>query len=180
MNHGKKHIPDRVISVFDPDARPIQKGKLRKPTEFGYKVEITENEDRVVTDFKVHIGNPSDDSLLIDTVKRHIDATGVIPDGVAADRGYSSKANEDDLKELGVKRVSIPKRGKKSATRIQEEKQSSFRKLQRFRAGGEGTISVLKRAYDLNRSLSRGHRATSTWVGFGIFAYNLKRIVALK
>ena len=180
VSHGKKHISDRVVSVHDPDARPIQKGKLRKPTEFGYKVEITENEDRIVTDFKVHVGNPSDESLLIDAVKRHIEATGVIPEGLAADRGYSSKANEDALKELGVKRVSIPKRGKKSAARIYEEKQRWFRELQRYRAGGEGTISVLKRSYGLNRSLSRGHRGTSAWVGFGILAYNLKRITALK
>jgi transposase, IS5 family len=29
-------ISDRIVSVFDPDARPIRKGKLGKPNEFGY------------------------------------------------------------------------------------------------------------------------------------------------
>ncbi|CAA7600888.1 Transposase InsH, N-terminal [Acididesulfobacillus acetoxydans] len=79
VNSGKTHIPQRVISLYDPDARPIQKGKLKSPTEFGYKTEITENEDRLVTDYKIHIGNPSDESLLLGTVRRHIENTGRIP-----------------------------------------------------------------------------------------------------
>jgi len=29
------NIPDRIVSIFDPEARPIKKGKLRVPTEFG-------------------------------------------------------------------------------------------------------------------------------------------------
>jgi IS5 family transposase len=39
-------IPDRLVSMFDPDARPIRKGKLGKPNEFGYVTqlaEVTEN-----------------------------------------------------------------------------------------------------------------------------------------
>ncbi len=29
-------IPDRLVSVFDPEARPIRRGKLSAKTEFGY------------------------------------------------------------------------------------------------------------------------------------------------
>ena len=32
---GEK-IADRLVSLFDPEARPIRKGKRSKPTEFGY------------------------------------------------------------------------------------------------------------------------------------------------
>jgi transposase, IS5 family len=35
-------ITDRVVSIADPDARPIRKGKLGKPTEFGYVAQICE------------------------------------------------------------------------------------------------------------------------------------------
>jgi IS5 family transposase len=35
-------IPDRLASMFDPDARPIRKGKLGKPNEFGYAVQVCE------------------------------------------------------------------------------------------------------------------------------------------
>ena len=35
-------ISDRLISLADPDARPIRKGKLGKPNEFGYVAQIAE------------------------------------------------------------------------------------------------------------------------------------------
>ena len=35
-------IPDRLVSIADPDARPIRKGKLGKPNEFGYVSQICE------------------------------------------------------------------------------------------------------------------------------------------
>ena len=38
---GKK-ITDRLVSMTDPDARPIRKGKLRAPTEFGTVIQVTE------------------------------------------------------------------------------------------------------------------------------------------
>jgi transposase, IS5 family len=41
-----KPIKDRIISLFDSDARPIRRGKLGKPNEFGFVsqlAEVTEN-----------------------------------------------------------------------------------------------------------------------------------------
>ncbi len=35
-------ITDRIVSLADPDARPIRKGKLGKPNEFGYVTQICE------------------------------------------------------------------------------------------------------------------------------------------
>jgi len=180
VNRGETHIPNRVVSLHDPDARPIQKGKLGVKTEFGFKLEITENEARMVTDYKVHKGNPNDETLLEDAIKRHIKLTGTVPHSVATDRGFTSRDNEKALTSLGVKRVSIPKRGKKSQERAELEKNRWFKNLQRWRAGGEGTISVLKRKYGLDKSLSRGHQGVSTWVGFGILTYNLRRVATIK
>jgi hypothetical protein len=34
-------VGDRLVSISDPDARPIRKGKLRQPTEFGYVMQLT-------------------------------------------------------------------------------------------------------------------------------------------
>ncbi len=58
-------IKDRLISLWDPDARPIRKGKLGKPNEFGYVdqlCEITANTQRGARGFilppKSQIGNP--------------------------------------------------------------------------------------------------------------------------
>ena len=44
---------------------------------------------------------------------------------------------------------------------------------QRFRAGIEGTISVLKRAYRLARSPFRGFKSFAASIGMSIFCHNL-------
>ena len=92
---------------------------------------------------------------------------------MVGDRGLYSQANEDQLKNSGVKRVSIPKRGKVGEERRRYQKQSWFKRLQRFRAGIEARISLLKRKFGLKRSHLRGSPGVNTWVGQGIFTHNL-------
>lgn len=84
---------------------------------------------------------------------------------MTTDRGFYSTANVARLKEDGVKQVSIPVRGKVGRERRLEQKQSWFRRLQRFRAGPEGRTSLLKRVFGLDRSLMRGNQGTAIWVG---------------
>ena len=64
VNKGNFNLKDRIVSVFDPGARPIKKGKIKNPTEFGRKVLIAESEEGVITHYDVYEGNPSDESLL--------------------------------------------------------------------------------------------------------------------
>lgn len=42
---AKPDSATRLISLHDPDARPIVKGRLGKPIEFGYKAQIVDNVD---------------------------------------------------------------------------------------------------------------------------------------
>lgn len=172
---GNRRIPDRIVSFFDPEARPIKKGKLSKTAEFGYKVRIDETESGFVTGYELYEGNPSDDELLIPAVEQHEKQFGSVPNAVATDRGFGSKKNELKLEGLGVARISPPFRGKKSKKRAELEKQPWYQDLQRYRAAGEAKISLLKRKYGLNRSRYRGRSGSKTWVGLGIWVHNLKR-----
>lgn len=176
---GETTIPDRMVSLFDPEARCIRRGVPGKPVEFGYKVRLDEVEGGIVSGYAVHTGNPSDTTQAIPAVEKHIETFGKAPREVATDRGFQSTANEKALEELGVKRVSMPVRGKRSAKRTQHEHQRWFRELQRWRAPAEATISLLTRCYGMRRSLARGHDRTTTWVGLSILGNNLKRIPEL-
>jgi len=171
---GNRHIKDRLVSIHDPDARPICKGKAGKPTEFGRKVLLHSNEQHLITGYKVLEGNPSDDSLFVTAVEQYKANTGHTPKEAAADRGVSSADNEELAPTLGIERVSLPKRGKKSQARMAFEEQHWFRRLQRMRAGQEAEISVLKRRFDLAKSRSRGNSGTNSWVGWSVLAYNLR------
>lgn len=170
---------NRVLSYVDPQARPIKKGKRGKSTEFGHKLQVCESEEGLVTDYEIYTGNPSDKTLLDDVISRHKELTGKVPREFAADRGYYSSANEQELSNQGVKHVSIPRPDKKSAKREVVESNNKFKRLQKFRAGVEGRISCLKRKFCLRRSMLRGSKGTSTWCGLGIFAHNLRKAAQL-
>ena len=66
----------RVVSLHDVDARPIRKGRLGKPVEFGYKAQIVDNADGIVLDHNVEIGNPADAPQLVPAIARFSSTTG--------------------------------------------------------------------------------------------------------
>jgi IS5 family transposase len=101
----------RLVSLHDPDARPIVKGRLGKPVEFGYKAQASDNADGVVLDYLVEVGNPADAPLLVPAVERIIQQTGRVPGAVTADRGYGEAAVDEQLHALGVEQVAIPRKG---------------------------------------------------------------------
>jgi hypothetical protein len=170
---GNRHLPRRLVSLFDVDARPIKRGKSRTDTEFGRKVLLGETDHGIITTYDVLEENPSDTALLKPAVRGHRRLFRKRLKAVASDRGFYSQANEDWLKDSGVKQVSIPKKGKVREERRNYQKQSWFKRLQRFRAGIEARISLLKRKFGLKRSLMRGSPGVKIWVGQGIFAHNL-------
>ena len=67
------------MSLHDPDARPIRKGRLGKPVEFGYKAQVVDNEDGVVIDHNVEVGNPPDAPMLVPAVERVTHRAGRVP-----------------------------------------------------------------------------------------------------
>jgi transposase, IS5 family len=170
---GNRHLPRRLVSLFDIDARPIKRGKSRADTEFGRKVLLGETDHGIITTYDVLKENPSDTALLKNAVRGHRRLFRKRLKAVAGDRGFYSQSNEDWLKDSGVKQVSIPKRGKVKEERRRYQKQFWFKRLQRFRAGIEARISLLKRKFGLKRSRMRGNPGVNIWVGQGIFAHNL-------
>ena len=170
---GDTHVPDKVLSVFEPHTEAIRKGKIVKPTEFGKLVTIQEAEHQIVTAFEVHRERPADVSLWTPALDRHRHIFGRAPHLATGDKGFSSAANEEAAADRGVRRVVLPARGRKSAARRAHERQRWFRRGQRWRTGCEGRISVLKRRHGLRRCRYHDHDGIHRWVGLGVIADNL-------
>ena len=170
---GNRHLPRRLVSLFDVDARPIRRGKSQADTEFGRKVFLGETDHGIISTYQVVEDNPSDVTLLKPMVKGHKRLFRKRLKAVTGDRGFYSQANENWLKSEGVKQTSIPKRGRISGDRKRHQHQPWFKRLQRFRAGIEARISLLKRKFGLKRSRLRGSPGFNIWVGQGIFTHNL-------
>jgi transposase, IS5 family len=170
---GDVHVPDKVLSVFEPHTEAIRKGKMVKPTEFGNLVTIQEAEHQIISAYDVHERRPADVTLWTAALDRHQTMFGRAPDLAVADRGFSSASNEQAATDRGVRRVVLPWRGPKSPMRRAYERQRWFRRGQCWRVGSEGRISVLKRRHGLTRCRYHGLDGMKRWVGLGVIANNL-------
>jgi IS5 family transposase len=175
-------VPDgatRLARLHDPDARPIRKGRIDRPVEFGFKAQVADNDDGIILDYSIEYGAAPDGPQLASAIERIRRRARRMPRAVAADRGYGQPAYERDLHELGVRTVAIPRQGKITAARHQTEHHPRFRKLVRWRIGCEGRISYLKRSYGWNRTQLDGRQGAAISCGHGVFAHNLLKISAL-
>ena len=171
---GEKVPPaEKLVSIFESHTDIIRRGKPTKDTEFGHKVWLGEVEGGFIAQYEVLDGNPADEAQWQPTLENHVQLFGRPPRQVSADRGVHSTANEVFATKLGVKRVVLPKPGRKSETRRQHERQRWFWRGRRFHAGVEGRISVIKRKHGLDRCRNHGQDGFERWVGWGVIANNL-------
>jgi transposase, IS5 family len=169
----------RLVSLHDASARPIRKGRIDRPVEFGYKAQVTDNDDGVILDYSVEYGAAPDGPQLAPAIQRIRQRTGRTPGAVTADRGYGQPAFDRDLRALGVRTVAIPRQGKISPARKTIEHNRRFRALVKWRTGSEGRISYLKHTYGWDRTRLDGRHGAAIWCGHGVFAHNLVKITAL-
>ena len=169
----------RLVSLHDPDARPIRKGRIDKPIEFGYKAQVLDNDDGIILDYAVECGAVPDGPQLLPAITRVTRRTGRVPRTVTADRGYGQAAVERDLHAAGVRTVAIPCQATTSAARKAVEHGRGFRKLVKWRTGCEGRISYLKRGYGWDRTRLDGRQGAAIWCGHGVLTHNLVKIAAL-
>jgi IS5 family transposase len=167
---------EKLVSIFEPHTAIIRRGKLDRETEFGRKVWIDEVDGGIVSGYRILEGNPVDASQAVPSLSEHRRRFGRPPDLFAGDRGVYSPEAERTAREMGVRRVALPKPGRKSPERQRHERQGWFRRAQRFRAGSEGRISVLKRHGYLGRCRDRGEAGFGRWVGWGVLTANLTTI----
>ncbi|HEY6550625.1 MAG TPA: hypothetical protein VIY71_05430 [Solirubrobacterales bacterium] len=95
---GEK-ISDRIVSIADPDARPIRKGKAGKPNEFGYVAqicEVTQNTKPGTRGFVLPapsgVGNLSENTLLPETAAE-LASLELAPRAVVAPKSSSPRSN---------------------------------------------------------------------------------------
>ncbi len=176
------HTPDgttRRVSLHDSDARPIAKGRLGRPVEFGHKAQVVDNDDGIVLDHSVEQGNPADAPQLAPAVQRVKKRTGRAPRTVTADRGYGEAKVDQQLTDLGVNNVVIPRKGKPSQARRAQEHRKAFRRHIKWRTGSEGRVSCLKRGYGWDRTRIDTTEGARIWTGHGVLTHNLVKISAL-
>lgn len=168
---GEK-ISDRLVSLFDANARPIRRGKLARPNEFGYVVQLAEvtahtkpGARGLILPPKLRAGSVHENTLLSDTVDELV-RLGLTPKEAAFDAGFGTVVTPETMARTGTD-VFIA--GAKTASGSRRR----HRRLGRYRVGCEGRISHLKREYGADRTRLKGGPGAQTRANWAVFSYDL-------
>jgi IS5 family transposase len=179
MRFAGHKITDRLVSLFDPDARPVRRGKLAKPNEFGYVVQLTEvcaNTRRgargLLLPPKLEAGSTHENALLPATAAE-LQTLRITVREAAVDAGFLRARTQQALAGTGDPEVFIAGDPDNAGSR------RTRRRRARFRVGCEARISHLKRNYGAGRSRLKGTQGARIWESWSVLAYDLDTVARL-
>jgi IS5 family transposase len=161
---------EKIVSFFEDHTDIIVKG--RRETEYGHKVFLSGGASTMILGCLTLRGNPADSDQYQPLLSQHKDWHGRMPRQATADGGFASKDNLAFAKSNGIKDAVF---AKKRGLSILDMAKSNwvYKKLRNFRAGIEAGISVLKRAFGLDRCTWSGWEGFKRYVWSSIVSYNL-------
>ena len=157
---------ERIFSIFEPHTELIKRGRRHKPVEFGHTILLCQSPEKFITDYEVYENRMADCELTETVLDRHENLFGEPPDVLAGDKGFCPDAETYRQLEERVGTLAIPRR-------MRDLADASMSAWQSFRAGIEGTISGLKRAFRLVRCYFRTFKSFQASIGLGVFCHNL-------
>ena len=177
IHKEKVHSSEKLVSLFEPHTDIIVKGF--RDVQYGHKINLSSERGGFITYLSIEEGNPSDKDLFLPVLGYHQSTLKALPNSVVADGGYASQANVTEGRGKGIKRVVFNKRVGLT-NQAMGVKQKTFDRLRHFRAGIEGNISELKRAFGANKATWKGHDGFKAFVWSAVISYNLTRLARLQ
>ena len=164
---------EKIVSIFEEHTDIIVKGF--RDIQYGHKVNLSTEDNGFITYFSIEEGNPKDTDLFLPVLIDHKNNYNRLPKSVVCDGGYASKKNVSDGRSMGLKHAVFHKRVGISYQEM-GVKIKTFKKLRDFRAGVEGNISELKRAFGAGKAKWKGHDGFKAFVWSSVLCYNLVRM----
>ena len=171
----KKSVPssEKIVSIFEDHTDIIVKGF--RDVQYGHKINLSTENSGFITYFSIEDGNPADKDLFLPVLNTHQEKYDRLPTSVVCDGGYASKKNVSEGRSLGLKHAVFHKRVGISYQEM-GVKIKTFKKLRNFRAGVEGNISELKRAFGAGKAQWKGLDGFKAFVWSSVVCYNLVRM----
>ncbi len=170
---------EKIYSLFEEHTELLIRGKAGKPIEFGHKILLAQTGEKFIHHYQVFPKRQEDQNLLEPTLKAHTKLFGFDPEVLATDKGFYKSMEQIVSLEEKITTVSICKKGRRNLQEYERESSEAFKDGQRFRAGCEGSISVLKRAFNLGKCLFKGFKNYAASVGCAVFCHNLVLLTRL-
>lgn len=173
MYQNKTHkIANRIVSISQPWLRPIVRGKIKAPVEFGAKLDISISNGFVRLE-KQSFDAYNESETLPEIIERYKIRIGSYPECVLADKIYRNRNNLNYCKERGI-RLSGPALGRPPKDAVVNKKQAYKDNCDRVEV--ERAFSLAKGKYGLGLIRARLKETTQSAIALSILALNLGRI----
>lgn len=166
-------VADRIVSIHQPWLRPIVRGKIKAPVEFGAKLDVSIDEEGYGRLEKISYDAYNESGCLMEAVERYKARTGHYPERVLADQIYRTRENRAYCKKNGI-RLSGPKLGRPSPEKKTNKKQEYQDNTDRIEV--ERFFSRSKRCYGMGCIVTKLEETQLTSIALSVFVSNLFRI----
>ena len=174
---------NRIVSISQPYVRPIVRGKLNKPVEFGAKLSVSLNREGLACVDHIRWDAFHEGQDLKSQVAAYRNRYGVYPEAVLADTIYGTRENRKYLKEKGIRFAGKPLgRPKKVTPENQEEMKrlkAQRREEYRQRIPIEGKFGQGKNGYRLNYIRAKRADTSSAWINSIFLVMNLQILLRI-
>jgi len=172
FDHRTHSVENRIVSLSQPYLRPIVRGKIKAPVEFGAKLDIS------VCDGFTRLEKQSfeaynESTTLKDVIERYRKRTGRYPERVLADKIYRNRDNLAFCKERGI-RLSGPALGRPKKNEKPDRKQDYRDICERVEV--ERKFSLAKLKCGLGKIYTRLAETSESVIALSILMVNLKKI----
>ncbi|MBE0472286.1 MAG: IS5 family transposase [Methyloprofundus sp.] len=166
-------VENRIVSISQPYIRPIVRGKITKPVEFGAKFDLSLDEKGYGRIEKISFDPYNESTCLKQAVENYKERTGHYPERVLVDQIYRTRDNRNYCKLKGI-RISGPKLGRPS-------KDNEYDKVLEYkdnvdRIEVERRFSLSKRCYGMDLIKTKLEETTMTTIALSVFVTNLFKI----
>ena len=168
---------DRIVSISQPHVRPIIRGKLNQSVEFGAKLNVSLNADKIACVDECRWDAFHEAQDLKSQVESYKTRHGYYPEKVLADPLYGTRENRAYLKEKGLHYSGKPLGRPKKVTE-ENKAQHKLDKQQRHqdyvqRIPIEGKFGQTKNAYGLNKIRAKRADTSFAWINSIFLVMNL-------
>ena len=175
MYDNKVHsVENRIVSISQPWIRPIVRGKLNAPVEFGAKLDISIDTDGYARIEKTSFDAYNESGCLKNATERYKERTGHYPERILADQIYRTRENRSFCREHGI-RLSGPKLGRPKLATTKTDKKLEYQD-NTDRIAVEREFSREKRCYGLGKIVTKLEKTQLTSIALSVFVANLFRI----
>ena len=167
-------VENQIVSISQPWMRPIVRGKVKTPVEFGAKPDLSIDAKGYARIENISFDAYNESTCLQDAVNAYYERTGYYPERVLADQIYRTRDNRAFCQKHGI-RLSGPKLGRPSKETTKTDKQIEYQD-NTDRIEVERRFSLTKRCYGMGKIVTRLEDTQLTSIALSVFVANIVRM----